>query len=105
MPSEIRYARSGDVSIAYLVHGDGRWAEVVERHHAMVRRHLDRFRGSEMDTAGGGFFATFDGPIRAICCAQSTVKDLVAGSGIVLDDRGEHELKGVPGRWRLYAVS
>jgi class 3 adenylate cyclase len=35
---------------------------------------------------------------------SSTVKDLVAGSGFSFDDRGEHELKGVPGRWRLYAV-
>src|SRR5436305_1410060 len=45
--------------------GDTRWAELVERHHALVRRHLDRYRGTEMDTAGDGFFATFDGPIRA----------------------------------------
>ena len=137
--------------------GDARWAELVERHHALVRRHLDRYRGTEMDTAGDGFFATFDGPIRAIHCAQaisgsvrdlglevraglhtgecerlgdklgglavnigarvaslagpgevlvsSTVKDLVAGSGLAFDERGEHELKGVPGTWRLYAVA
>jgi class 3 adenylate cyclase len=121
-----------------------------------VRRELARFRGEEKDTAGDGFFATFDGPARAIRCAQaviahvrdlgldlragihtgeceihdakvagiavptgarvaalagpgevlvsSTVKDLVAGSGIEFEDRGEHELKGVPGEWRLYAV-
>jgi class 3 adenylate cyclase/pimeloyl-ACP methyl ester carboxylesterase len=137
--------------------GDARWAELVERHHALVRRHLDRYRGTEMDTAGDGFFATFDGPIRGIHCARaiaesvpdlglevraglhtgecerlgeklgglavnigarvaalagpgevlvsSTVKDLVAGSGLVFAERGEHELKGVPGTWRLYAVS
>ncbi|HEY2938029.1 MAG TPA: adenylate/guanylate cyclase domain-containing protein [Gaiellaceae bacterium] len=137
--------------------GDRAWTELVERHHAIVRRQLDRFRGRELDTAGDGFFAAFDGPIRAIRCAQglapslrelglevraglhtgecervgeklgglavsigarvaslagpgevlvsSTVKDLVAGSGIAFDDRGEHELKGVPGSWRVYAAS
>ena len=137
--------------------GDRGWREVLERHHALVRRELTRFRGEEKDTAGDGFFATFDGPARAIRCAQSvaeqvrdlglelraglhtgecelhddkvagiavsigarvaglaqpgevlvssTVKDLVAGSGIDFRDRGEHELKGVPGAWKLYAVT
>jgi len=137
--------------------GDRSWRELLERHHALVRRELVRFRGEEKDTAGDGFFATFDGPARAIRCAQSvadqvqelglelraglhtgecevhddkvagiavsigarvaglaspgevlvssTVKDLVAGSGIEFRDRGEHDLKGVPGAWRLYAVS
>jgi class 3 adenylate cyclase len=137
--------------------GDARWAELVERHHALVRRHLDRFRGREIDTAGDGFFAAFDGPIRAIRCAcaileavrelglqvraglhtgecetmgekiggiavnigarvaaqarpgevlvSTTVKDLVAGSGIAFSDRGTVELKGVPGEWRLFAVT
>jgi class 3 adenylate cyclase len=136
--------------------GDRAWRELLERHHALVRRELARHRGEEKDTAGDGFFATFDGPARAIRCAQavidgmgeigltiragvhtgecevhegkvagiavsvgarvaseagagdvfvsSTVKDLVAGSGIEFDDRGVHELKGVPGEWRLYAV-
>jgi class 3 adenylate cyclase len=136
--------------------GDRGWRDVLDQHHALVRRELARFRGEEKDTAGDGFFATFDGPARAIRCAQSvaeqvgglgmelraglhtgecelhddkvagiavsigarvaglaspgevlvssTVKDLVAGSGIGFDDRGEHELKGVPGEWRLYAV-
>jgi class 3 adenylate cyclase len=136
--------------------GDRAWRDLVERHHAIVRGHLDRFRGREMDTAGDGFFAAFDGPIRAIRCAcavssavrdldleiraglhtgeceligekvggiavnigarvaahagpgevlvSSTVKDLVAGSGIGFVDRGVTELKGVPGEWRLYAV-
>jgi class 3 adenylate cyclase/pimeloyl-ACP methyl ester carboxylesterase len=136
--------------------GDARWAELVGRHHALVRRQLDRYRGVELDTAGDGFFATFDGPIRAIRCARaiaetvqdlgldvragihtgecerigaklgglavnigarvaahagsgdvlvsSTVKDLVAGSGIVFEARGDHELKGVPGTWTLYTV-
>jgi pimeloyl-ACP methyl ester carboxylesterase len=137
--------------------GDRRWGEVLEEHHAIVRRELERFRGREIDTAGDGFFATFDGPARAVRAAVSirdavhalgvevragmhtgevqvvdekirgiavhtgariagtaaagevlvsgTVKDLVAGSGIEFDDRGVHELKGVPGEWRLYAVS
>jgi class 3 adenylate cyclase len=136
--------------------GDRAWADLVQRHHAVVRAQLDRFRGREVDTAGDGFFAAFDGPIRAIRCAtaigssvsdlglevraglhtgecetvgeklggiavnigarvasqaqggevlvSSTVKDLVAGSGIAFDDRGTHELKGIPGEWRLYAV-
>jgi class 3 adenylate cyclase/pimeloyl-ACP methyl ester carboxylesterase len=137
--------------------GDHAWQELLARHNALVRRELARFRGEERDTAGDGFFATFDGPARAIRCAQvvteavrdlglearagvhtgecelhdgkvagiavsigarvsahakpgqvlvtSTVKDLVAGSGISFDDRGTHPLKGVPGEWRLYAVS
>ena len=129
---------------------------MLEKHHDVVRRELARFRGREVDTAGDGFLATFDGPARAIRCARgivaavrtlgfeiragvhtgevevvgdklagiavhtgarvanealggevlvsSTVKDLVAGSGIEFEERGEHELKGVPGRWQLYAV-
>lgn len=136
--------------------GDRRWRDLVEQHHAAVRRELGRFDGREVDTAGDGFFATFDGPARAIRCAQaiieavrplgldvraglhtgevevadgkvagiavnigarvaaradtgevlvsSTVKDLVAGSGIEFDDRGTAALKGVPGEWRLFAV-
>jgi class 3 adenylate cyclase len=136
--------------------GDRAWRELLERHHAVVRRHLVRFRGREVDTAGDGFCASFDGPARAIRCAcaivegmreieldvraglhtgecelvdgkvagiavhtgarvashaspgevlvSSTVKDLVAGSGIRFDDRGARELKGVPGEWRLFAA-
>ena len=136
--------------------GDRRWRELLERHHAIVRKELDRFNGRELDTAGDGFLATFDGPARAIRCADAiesgvqvlglevragvhtgecelfgdkvaglavhtgariaseagagevlvsqTVKDLVAGSGISFEDRGEHELKGV-GAWRLYSVA
>jgi class 3 adenylate cyclase len=136
--------------------GDRRWRELLDDHHAAVRSQLSRFRGVEMDTAGDGFFARFDGPARAIRCAQalseavrelgidvraglhtgecelvdgkvagiaisigariaaaarpgevlvsSTVKDLVAGSEIGFQDRGSHELKGVAGEWRLYAV-
>ena len=126
--------------------GDRRWRELLERHHAVVRQQLGRFDGHEIDTAGDGFFATFDGPARAIRCAwaiesgvrsigletragvhtgecerfadkvaglavntgarvagharpgevlvSQTVKDLVVGSGISFEDRGEHELKG-----------
>ena len=136
--------------------GDARWRDLVQRHHALVRQQLARFRGREIDTAGDGFFASFDGPARAVRCARaivsaipelgldvraglhtgecelidgkpggiavvvgarissvapsgevfasSTVKDLVAGSGITFEDRGEHELNGVPGTWRLHAV-
>ena len=122
-------------------------------HRAGVARAVSRHR---VDTAGDGFFATFDGPARAIRCAEAivrpcassasrsapactparcetidgkaggiavsigarvaahagasevlvsqTVKDLTAGSGLVFDDAGEHELKGVPDRWHLYRV-
>ena len=135
--------------------GDRAWRDLLGRHHAAVRRELARVRGEERDTAGDGFFATFDGPARAIRAAEaiidavrglglavragvhtgecelhedkvtgivvsagarvaglagagellvsSTVKDLVGGSGIEFEDRGEHDLKGV-GAWRLYAV-
>jgi class 3 adenylate cyclase len=51
--------------------GDAGWRELVERHHALVRQQLSRFRGQEVDTAGDGFFARFDGPIRAISCARA----------------------------------
>jgi class 3 adenylate cyclase/dienelactone hydrolase len=136
--------------------GDARWAELIEHHNAAVRTELDRFRGREIDTAGDGFLATFDGPARAVRCAvtlarslaesgisiragvhtgecelvnnkvrgiavhtgariaslaepgevlvSSTVKDLVAGSGLQFADRGLHQLKGVPSAWRLFAV-
>jgi class 3 adenylate cyclase len=53
--------------------GDRRWRDLLEQHHAAVRRELARFDGSEMDTAGDGFFATFDGPARAIRCAQAVI--------------------------------
>jgi class 3 adenylate cyclase/pimeloyl-ACP methyl ester carboxylesterase len=137
--------------------GDSAWRELLARHHGVIRREIARYRGREVDTAGDGLFATFDGPARAIRCADairsglrelqldvrvgvhtgecelvgdkpagiavhtgariaaaanggeilvsSTVKDLVAGSGISFDDRGTHELKGVPDEWHLYAVT
>lgn len=135
--------------------GDRAWSELLSRHHRAVRAQLARFRGDEVDTAGDGMFATFDGPARAVRCASaivasvrtlgievragvhtgeiershggvrgiavhigariaaaaapgevlvsSTVKDIVAGSGIGFEERGEHELAGVPGGWRLFA--
>jgi class 3 adenylate cyclase len=49
--------------------GDAKWRDLLSRHDAMVRRELDRFRGVEVDTAGDGFLATFDGPARAARCA------------------------------------
>jgi class 3 adenylate cyclase len=137
--------------------GDRGWRELVERHDTTVRALLSRYRGQEVNTTGDGFFATFDGPARAVRCAQlladavrplgvevragvhtgevemsgraisgiavnigarigaragpsevlvsQTVKDLVAGSGLAFQDRGLHELKGVPDHWRLFAVA
>ena len=137
--------------------GDRQWRDLLAAHHSLIRKELGRFRGLEIDTAGDGFFATFDGPARAIRCAEaiqkavtqlgltirmglhtgecevmdakvtgiavhigarvmsyakpgevlvsSTVKDLVAGSGIGFVDRGAYELKGVPGKWRIFAVT
>ena len=135
--------------------GDREWAELLRRHHAAIRRELKRFRGHEIDTAGDGFFASFDGPARGIRCAlaardgarelglelraglhtgecerfgdnlagiavhtgarvaalagasevlvSSTVRDLVSGSGIEFEDRGERDLKGIGPR-RVFAV-
>jgi len=54
--------------------GDRGWRDLLERHHEVVRRELDRFRGAEVDTAGDGFFATFDGPARAVRCACAVVE-------------------------------
>ncbi len=137
--------------------GDRAWRDLLAKHHEVVRRELGRYRGKERDTAGDGFFVTFDGPARAIRAAQAivsgvnglglasrigihvgecelhedkvaglavsigarvaaeaganeilvsqTVRDLVAGSGIGFDDRGSHELKGIPGSWQLFAAA
>jgi pimeloyl-ACP methyl ester carboxylesterase/class 3 adenylate cyclase len=134
--------------------GDRGWRELLEKHHGTVRALLGRFRGREVDTAGDGFFATFDGPARAVRCAQEicasvrdlglevragvhtgevemmdkkvggiavnvgarvaalaapsevlvsqTVRDLVSGSGLVFEDAGTHELKGIPESWHLF---
>ena len=136
--------------------GDHQWRALLEQHHAVVREQLKLFHGREIDTAGDGFLAAFDGPARAVRAAQTirdkvrlvgldiraglhtgeceiirsklagiavhigarvaglagtgevlvsnTVKDLVAGSGLMFEDRGTHILKGVPGEWRLYAA-
>jgi class 3 adenylate cyclase len=51
--------------------GDRRWTDLLQRHHALLRHDLARFRGHEIDTAGDGFLATFDGPARAIRCARA----------------------------------
>jgi class 3 adenylate cyclase len=137
--------------------GDRAWGELLERHHALVRAELERHHGREIDTAGDGFLATFDGPARAVRCAcairdalraidvdvragvhtgevqlqgdsvagiavhtgariaalagpgevlvSRTVTDLTSGSGLVFETRGEHELKGVPGAWQVFAVA
>jgi class 3 adenylate cyclase len=136
--------------------GDSRWRELLNNYYAAVRKELSVFRGREVNTAGDGLLATFDGPNRAIRCAcsvrerlrplglevrtglhtgeceligddvggiavhiaarvaataepdevlvSSTVRDIVAGSGLRFADRGMHGLKGVPGEWRLFLV-
>jgi class 3 adenylate cyclase len=63
--------------------GDDAWAELVARHHAAIRRELGRLRGTEVDTAGDGFFATFDGPARAIRCAQA-IREAVEPLGLAV---------------------
>ena len=76
--------------------GDRRWHDLLEAHHAIVRRNLERFGGVEVDTAGDGFFAVFDGPARAIRCAAA-VRDEVAGLGIEIRaglHAGEVEIRG-----------
>jgi class 3 adenylate cyclase len=137
--------------------GDRDWHALLDAHDAVVRSQLDRFRGREVNTAGDGFLAMFDGPQRAIRCAMairdavqalgivvraglhtgeceirgddiggigvhigarvsalagpndvlvsSTLRDLVIGSGLEFEDRGAHQLKGVPGEWHLFAVA
>jgi class 3 adenylate cyclase len=136
--------------------GDARWRELLGNYYVVLRKELNAFRGREVNTAGDGLLATFDGPARAIRCAgsvrermrplglqvrtglhtgecelvgddiggiavhiaarvaamaepdevmvSSTVKDLVAGSGLQFADRGAHNLKGLPGEWRLFVV-
>jgi class 3 adenylate cyclase/pimeloyl-ACP methyl ester carboxylesterase len=136
--------------------GDDAWTRTLDHHDALVAREVERHRGRRINTTGDGMLATFDGPARAMRCAQaiceavrplgievraglhtgeielrgadiggiavhigqrvsalarpgevlvsSTVKDLVAGSGITFTDRGSHVLKGVPDEWRVFAV-
>jgi class 3 adenylate cyclase len=81
--------------------GDRGWRDLLEMHHTLVRRELEQHRGREVNTTGDGFLATFDGTAPAIRCALA-IRD--AASGLEFADRGEHELKGVPGLWRLYSV-
>jgi class 3 adenylate cyclase len=136
--------------------GDRAWRDLLEQHHAVVRDALRRWRGEELDVAGDGFLARFDGPARAIRCAgditsgvralglevragvhtgeceivdgsiggiavhlgariasqagpgevlvSSTVRDLVAGSGIGFVPREVSTMKGISGDWAVYAV-
>ena len=136
--------------------GDTAWKELLAAHDERARTEIERHRGTYVHTTGDGLLATFDGPARAVRCAQaigeairslgvdirsgchtgeielagddvsgiavhigarvaalagssevlvsSTVKDLVAGSGLSFEDAGEHELKGVPDTWHLYRV-
>ena len=60
----------GSTELAARV-GDSAWRELLQRHHAIVRRELARYQGRELDTAGDGFFATFDGPARAVHAASA----------------------------------
>ena len=136
--------------------GDRDWRRILTAHHAAVRRELHRFQGREVDTAGDGFFATFDQPAEAVRAAAAiiaavaklgvsvragvhageaevadgkiggiavhfasrvmsaarpqevlvsgTVRDLVAGSDLEFNDRGLHQLRGIPGEWHLWAL-
>ena len=61
--------------------GDRAWRDLLERHHSLIRREISRFRGREIDTAGDGFFATFDGPARGVRCAMS-IRDAVKSLGV-----------------------
>ncbi len=72
--------------------GDSAWKHLLQSHHAIVRRELERFRGREVKTTGDGFLATFDGPARAIRCACALVEDM-RRLGI--------EIRAGPPRWRV----
>jgi class 3 adenylate cyclase/pimeloyl-ACP methyl ester carboxylesterase len=56
--------------------GNAAWVDLLARHHSLIRRRLAEFDGQEIDTAGDGFFAAFDGPRRAIDCARTLVEDV-----------------------------
>lgn len=76
--------------------GDRRWSELLQDHHAVVRREIARYGGREVDTAGDGFFARFTGPTQAIRCAAA-IRDATAELGITLRagvHTGECELRG-----------
>jgi class 3 adenylate cyclase len=85
--------------------GDRVWRDLLEQHHSLIRRELARFRGHKV----GGIAVHIGARVVAMShpgevLVSSTVKDLVAGSGIAFTDRGTHVLKGIPGEWRLYSV-
>jgi class 3 adenylate cyclase len=67
--------------------GDRAWRDLLAEHHGLVLRELGRYRGKERDTAGDGFFATFDGPARAIRAAQAIVSG-VNELGLLTNDTG-----------------
>ena len=76
--------------------GDRRWRELLQKHHSLVRVQLERHRGREVDTAGDGFLATFDGPARAVRCAAA-IREAAAGVGLAIRaglHTGECELSG-----------
>jgi len=76
--------------------GDRQWRDVLESYYAVVRRELGRFRGREIDTAGDGFLAMFDGPARGVRCARAISRD-VASLGIEVRaglHTGEVEMRG-----------
>jgi class 3 adenylate cyclase len=76
--------------------GDRAWRETLDRFHAVMRREVARFRGREIDTAGDGFLASFDGPARAIACAAAAIEAL-AGAGLEIRagvHTGECEVQG-----------
>jgi class 3 adenylate cyclase len=56
--------------------GDRRWRDLLERHHTVVREQLTRFNGREIDTAGDGFLAAFDGPARGVRCARTIIREV-----------------------------
>jgi class 3 adenylate cyclase len=61
--------------------GDKRWSELLDRHNSAIRRQLDRFGGTEVNTTGDGFIATFDGPARAVSCACA-IRDVTRQLGL-----------------------
>jgi len=136
--------------------GDREWNALIEHHNALVRKELLRFQGNEIESSGDGFFATFDGPTRAVHCAcnirdivrplgikvraglhagevehtgdniggiavhigarvseiaqedevvvSSTIKELVTGSGLKFNERGDYVIKGISEEWKLFSV-
>jgi len=79
--------------------GDARWRDLLEQHHTVVRKELDRFRGREVDNAGDGFLATFDGPARAVKCAWA-IGDALRPLGLQIR-KGVHTGHGARSRVRL----